>query len=187
MSSAPSAVGLKFLFASVITLGEHGAAAALVGDAGQHTLLAGPASVEELYAWPTDLVQRVCSSGDRKAVLLKSLHGGGLHTTYYSGYDCPREMVLQVMTAMQHLGFDVSPQAQRFVRSCDNAKLPQEILCWASENLDDCHTCVFTNIEGCLDEETVADLDKMVPHLNNTTLSDIEKQETVAGYKQMLQ
>ena len=58
------------------------------------------------------------------------------------------------------------------------------MLAWASEKLDDSGTCVFTDIEGCLDEDTIGTLNNVVLDLHRKTVIGIETKVGIA-YEEM--
>ena len=147
-------------------------------------MLPGPTSPQSLCDWPCDILARLCSVDERRDILFKLLEVGGLHTTDYSGFDSPRETVTQVLVAVGLLLKVVRPQ--KFVRSCDLAKLPQKTLTWASYNLDDGQSCVLSNIEACLSAQDLQTLDSMIPHQGVKKLSKDQKAEVAAAYQDML-
>lgn len=143
----------------------------------------GPSSPAQLSQWPVEILELALRSDDRRNVYLKNVQFGSLHSTDYSGFDSPRETVSQLHAATTH-GLLACPPP-RFVRSCDCAKLPLKCLLWAAENLDHGKSCVLDNIESALSPETLATLDKMIPHKLRKQLSKDQKKEVEQGYLDM--
>ena len=148
-------------------------------------ILPGPSSPEPLSRWPQDILQRLCIDEERREVLLKLLqYGGCRHTTDYSGFYSPRETLTQVLVAV---AFFLKPcPPQRFMRSCDVAKLPRYTLTWAEQNLDDGASCVLKSIEACLSPDHLKKLDEMVPYKDCKTLDTEQQAEVSAAYSCML-
>ena len=119
---------------------------------------------------------------------MDTLQAGARHTTDYSGFDCPREMMCQLQKVFQELcALDGKAGAclHRFVRSCDVGALQRRVMLWMSENLDQGQSCVLADIEGCLDDWVVEELDGMVPRQQKTDLTVDERAEVAKAYADM--
>lgn len=111
------------------------------------SLLPGPQTVEEVFRWPHAVLNSIESRPGCREGMQRLMSQGMLSTTDYSGIDCPREVCYQVITAMCRLWqFDTTT---KFLRSCDNAPLPQKVLLWLSTHLDNKESCVVDEPESC--------------------------------------
>lgn len=146
----------------------------------------GPSTADELQQWPLDLVRRLVgyNNGALKPLLEKSASYGSRNITDYSGFDCPREMTYQITRAMQHEALQFRPQ--NFVRACDNAKGPLDVLAWTSHHLDNSCSCLLTDIQGCLSDEEMKTLDDMIPHKSSKKMTEDEASENSTAYSAML-
>ena len=138
----------------------------------------GPTSVDEAFNWPLDKVEKVVGDQERKLRLMSfMMHGVGF-TSDYSGFDCPRECLTQLDTAFTIKDWPWQGQGQRFefLRSCDRAQSPQSVLLHLARVNDKGCSCVFSDINDRLDEETTVLVDKMEPNkvseLDRVTLAD---------------
>ena len=160
-----------------------------IARAESEELLPGPSSEKEIIAWPMDLVHRARQAGSRFSNLVALLQDGYLATSDYSGYDCPREMVTQLFKALKLTNSfpTLCCPVCRFTRACDNDKLPLKVLTFLAEEVDHCESCVNTNIENCLLDETKDKLDEMVPHKEKAKITKPEEREIKEAYEQMMQ
>ena len=151
-------------------------------------MLPGPETWEEVADWPEDLVQRLRCHSSKITTLMDILQFGSLHTTDYSGFDCPREMMFHVQKVLQLL-YDCDGKTgdilHRFVRSCDTGALQRQVLLWIANRIDAGGTCVLADIEGCFDDWVITQLDSMIPYQEKSKLTDAEKQEVTAAYADM--
>ena len=149
----------------------------------------GPTTWEEVISWPEELIYRLKQcDGHKIKILMDTEQFGSLNTTDYSGFDCPREMVFQmqkVFQALYELDGKIGNILHRFVRSCDVGGLQRRVLLWMSNHLDSGKSCVLQDIEGCLDDWVVQELDDMIPHQQKTDLSVAEKAEVAKAYADM--
>ena len=129
-------------------------------------LLSGPATREEVFAWPSDLLDRL-ATGPGGPERCFRLMGNAVDTEWhmisdYSGFDCPRESLRAGSVAMgAHWGWRV-PQPQ-MLRACDFDKLPQGVLIQYANKLDQGRSCVFHDINDRLPTTDREALDKMEP------------------------
>ena len=154
----------------------------------QKKMTAGPSTMQELDDWPTWMLNAM----DCKPALLQRmmdiLRPGTLNTTDYSGTDCPREMAYQLSMALaKKYNMSESPRFA-FVRSCDNAALPQKVLKQIAESLDGGRTCLSPDIMSPLDNDTLQFLDAMEPSVELRT-SDLHEDRMKASttYADMLE
>ena len=149
-------------------------------------LRAGPSTLQELIAWPQDIVNRAEGSREGLTRVAKLLVHGLLVTGDYSGYDCPREMITQIWRVLADKGI-VDRSTCRFTRSCDNDNLPLHVLKYLSKVVDGNKSCIFTDIENCVTEAAKKDMDKMIPHQDVKELSKDQVQEIKAAYQDLLE
>lgn len=148
-------------------------------------LPAGPSTLQELIAWPLDIVNRAERSREGLTRVAQLLIHGLLVTGDYSGYECPREMITQVWKVLADKGI-VDKSTCRFSRSCDNDNLPLHVLKYLSEVVDGNDSCIFTDIENCVTEATQEAMDKMIPHQGEKELSKDQIEEIKAAYQVLL-
>ena len=153
-------------------------------------MLPGPTTWDEVMSWPVDLVSRLKSHGGDKKMqtFMDMFKFGGTHNTDYSGFECPREMMHQlqkVLIDLYKIDGGGGNFMHRFVRSCDVGRLQRQVLLYMTTHLDNGKSCVLEDIEGCLDDWVVAELDAMVPHKYKQELTSEQKEEVGKAYADM--
>ena len=111
----------------------------------------GPSSVQELYEWPVQHFKDLDTHGGPEwgVRLFECLMFGAEVKTDYSGADFVREAFSIVgQQFMRELDNDnlVFKPPFTFVRSCDNQKLQQSVLCDIAKQIDGDRSCVFADI-----------------------------------------
>ena len=143
----------------------------------------GPESAEELGCWD-DFVTNVLMEAGFFPQLSKNLGRGILVNSDFSGFDAPRES-LRVMAAV--LGANEKWPASsmprvRFVRACDSGQSQQRCLQLQSEMLDEGATCVFQDVRGKFDQDTLDWLEQASPTKAMTASQARAANKTVADF-----
>ena len=106
----------------------------------------GPASVQELWNWPTHVVQALLDpmlddSAEMKCRLQMNILGGMQLYTDYSGIECPAEaMRLGIEACRREYGWSLPDECFRLTRTSDKEKLQTKVLVALSGATDaPCH------------------------------------------------
>ena len=114
----------------------------------------GPASVEDLFNYPVELVAAVFQDAERGRRLRELLADGLIEHSDYSGVSAEREakrLLIQVLAEDHH--FKVS---RYFIKACDIDEECQKVLVHTSDHLDEGRSCVFTDIREQIHPEAQA-------------------------------
>ena len=126
----------------------------------------GPASLEELFNFPSDLL-KVCFDVPKFQARCRALlkHGIVEHSDY-SGVHAEREVKRLLLQAMREdYGMEV---AHCVTKTCDNDRDCQKVLLAASEMLDDSRSCVFPDILCQISEDAQAVVAALQPPVGAT-------------------
>ena len=111
-------------------------------------LKAGPSTLQELFRWPTHVASNL--TGEELNRLKMNIKDGALVISDYSGIDAFRETIEVGIASINHQEKWDMPPTFKFVRACDRARAPQEVLATVSKLYDKNQSCLFTNIEDRL-------------------------------------
>ena len=140
----------------------------------------GPATLKELYLWPTTLARSLtCEEAARVRDLLKD---GVIITSDYSGQDTYREaLTVGLIAISQQHSLDLDPELLRFVRSCDYAEAPRKVLSGLCRKLDPkgAKGCVLDCMNNRLVTEACRFLDSAQPEQH------MSKQAKAAAYEEI--
>ena len=132
-------------------------------------LLEGPTSLKELFDWPADIIRNLAK---KDGVLLDRLRSNlqiGIDlSTDFSGYDTPPHILNVLVQALSCRGVDLGPSPIQVCRNGDLNQDCQTILTRLAAHrvehgLQPMLSCVFRDLNECLDKDTLNLLDSMEP------------------------
>ena len=145
-----------------------------LADIAEHrTLPSGPSNVDELFEWPTEIVNSIARRQDMMERMVRLFSCGMRTSSDYAGMDCPGEALEQLISAMKKQ-WGEEPGALMHMYACDRGDLPQTVLRALREKRG--HGCIFKRIQDRLPADMRDKCDRMVP-----------KKELVLGEKPSLE
>lgn len=126
------------------------------------TLPKGPATAEELFDYPTEIVKVIFACPERALRVRQLLANGILETSDYSGMHCEGEAKRLMLDAMATtIGFE--PPFYKVSRCCDNNATCQKVLRDISQEIYNSEMCVAKDINDYISEEATRLLDELEP------------------------
>ena len=116
----------------------------LLDQAARADLPPGPATLQEMFNFPTDLVQSCFSAPEFQERCRRLLEHGIIEHSDYSGVHAEREAKRLLLQALME---DHNMNVPHLVtKTCDIDEEAQRVLLEASQQLDGCASCVFTDV-----------------------------------------
>ena len=147
-------------------------------------LPAGPRTLQEAFAWPTQKLELVCQDPERQHRLRALLAHGVFSCSDYSGLGGEREILTQLSTALDILKWPTPERFPRFTftRACDISPLCQQSLLHLASVQDDSRSCVNMDILDRLPTTAREYLDCSMPEETASKEEKAEKYAAMAGW-----